>query len=127
MCINKLRQAIHHIQSEIGKKEMPAYWIEFLLLVAEAGDEGITTKKTVETLGMSQGIASRIVKLMSDCYFEKDFKAQYDKSNEDTPLVRFEGYGLLKTESDLVHRHRQRLFLSEKGKRIVEEAVSFMT
>lgn len=113
MSVEKLRHAIHHIQSEIGKKELPAYWIEFLLLVAEKGDEGITTKEAAEILDMTQGIASRTVKLMTKHY------------NPATKEV--EGFDVLTTTQDMEYRHRMRVYLTEKGKKIVEEAVRFMT
>ena len=107
-----LREAINAIRTAFGddKKDMPLSWAELLLLVAERGDEGITTKEIYETLNMSQGIASRTVKLMS---------TYYDKQTE-----QVDGYDLLSIHQDMVYRHRQRVRLTPKGWDIMNSAVA---
>lgn len=112
MSLDKLQQAICHIRTEIDKKDMPAYWIEFLLIVADAGDDGITTVEAAKLINMTQGIASRTVKLLS---------SYYDETNK-----VLTGPQILKTKTDLQHRHRQRVLLSEKGKQMMEEVKRIM-
>ena len=94
---------------EIPGRELPAYWIEFLLLIALSGEEGITTVDLAAQIGMGRAIASRVTKIMSR-YFDAETQAE-------------SGYGLIVTATDKVLRHRQRLFLSEKGKQLCDLAV----
>ena len=93
-CIGIMRKSIP------DRKNVPAYWLELLLVVAAAGEDGINQMDAYAKVGMHPGIASRVVKLMS----------KYPgKSGE------IEGYNLIKTEQDTFLRHRQRLFLTKKG------------
>jgi len=103
--LSYLVKSISVLRKEIDKKDVPATWLEFFLLVAEAGEAGITTKEVSERVGVTQGVGSRTVKLLSQYY------------NHTTGET--DGLDLLVTVSDQVHRHRQRVLLSEKGKGII--------
>jgi len=95
------------IRTEIGKKDVPTIWLEFLLRVAASGSRGITTKQVAEEIGMNQGIASRMVKIMS----------RY----QDAKSRKMEGYDVFVAVPDYEYRHRQRVFLSAKGKSLVQK------
>ena len=100
-----LRQNMRILREEIDKKDAPVYWLEFFLLVAEMGEEGITTVDASEIIGITQGIASRIVKIFS----------RYPN-----PVTgKTEGYDLIVEARDSVYRQRQRVFLSEHGKKLI--------
>ena len=103
----ELGKALRSIQEDLGKPDIPSYWIEFMFIIAAAGAEGVTTKEAAEKLGMKQSVASRMVKLMSEYWDDKN--------------KRFAGERIFETKPDLVHRHRQRVFLSERGKEIMNK------
>lgn len=108
MYLNKIIDVLRFVRETIGKKDMPLYWLELFLKVAEHGEFGVTTKEIAEELGMTQGIASRTVKLMSRYVNPK--------------TKQCEGFDLLvSVKNDMIHRHRQRLYLSEHGKQVVEQ------
>lgn len=113
MNLTKMSEALHSIRNDIGKKEMPIYWLEFILLVYKSGEDGITTIEASNSLGMTQGIASRMVKLMS--------KYHNPKTKES------DGLDILETKPDLKFRHRQRVVLTEKGKEILKRAESYIS
>ena len=110
--LDKLCLALNSIRTSINIKAIPLYWVEFLLIVAKSGDKGITTMEVCKELGMTQGIASRLVKMMS---LHLDSKTKEIKGND-----------LLQTEQDLEFPHRQRVLLSAKGKQIIDNALSFL-
>jgi DNA-binding MarR family transcriptional regulator len=108
MYLNKIIDVLVFIREVVGKKDMPLYWVEFFLKVAEHGEIGVTTREVAAELGMTQGIASRTVKLMSR------------HLNPKTKTI--EGFDLLvAVNNDMVHRHRQRVYLSDHGKKIIEQ------
>jgi DNA-binding MarR family transcriptional regulator len=132
MKLAEMRKAIRSIQEDIDKKEMPLYWFEFLLMVAEAGDKGILTKEASQTLGMTQGIASRMVRLLSRYHkSEKEHESNgRNKMNNSDNADRdndYEGLDILQTRQDLHYRHQQRVFLTEKGITIMKRAGLYMT
>ena len=127
MLLTDMRKAIRSIQEDIGRKETPLYWFEFLLIVAEAGDKGVLTKDAANTLGMSQGIASRMVRLLSRYHKKPKGHESKDRNNENNTdnAYRdndFEGLDILQTSQDLLYRHQQRVFLAEKGIKIMKKA-----
>ncbi len=61
MYLNKIIDVLGFVRVVIGKKDMPIYWLELFLKVAEHGEFGVTTKEIADELGMTQGIASRTV------------------------------------------------------------------
>jgi len=106
--IAKLAKAFKFLCDVTGKKDIPMYWGTFLLIVAEAGELGITTKEVSEAIDMTQGIASRTVKLMSKFY------------NPATKEV--DGLDLLVAlNNDMHYRQRQRVYLTDHGKQVVEQ------
>ena len=102
-----LATALKVLRSEIGKKDIPAHWVEFLLMVAAAGPKGVTTKEVADCIGMSQGISSRTVRVLSR-YPDAESRKQM-------------GYDMLVTVPDYEYRHRQRVFLSAKGEHIFKK------
>lgn len=101
--IHQLRRCMCLLRTAVSKKPVPAYWLEFFLLVAETGEEGITTLDAGESIGMTPGIASRTVKLLS----------KY--TDETGKLV---GPDLFVIVPDHIHRQRMRIFLSKNGKKL---------
>lgn len=109
---SKLIKALKFISETLDKKDVPLYWVTLVLTVYEAGDKGVTTKEAAEDIDMTQGIASRTVKLLS---------RYIDASGN---LVRFDL--LVAMQNDLHHRHRQRIYLTEHGKNVVEAMLRIM-
>lgn len=97
-------KALRTLRLAVGKKDIPAIWLEFFLIVADAEPKGITTQEVIEELDLTQGIASRIVKMLSK-YYDPIKKEQA-------------GYDLFVTAPDHFYRHRQRVFLSDFGKSV---------
>lgn len=115
MPINKLADlslALKTLRTEIDKKDIPLIWVEFFLLVAASKDKGIRTQEVQKELGMTQGIASRMVKLMSR-YIDPDTK-------------QYAGADIFTTLPDHEYRHQQRVFLSTKGKEIARKIEAIM-
>ncbi len=106
--LDTLKAGIEILRKGVGRKDVPAYWLEFLLVVATAGPAGINQMDAYAQVGMLPGIASRVVKLMS--------------KYEDT-TGKMEGYDLIKIGQDTLLRHRKRLFLSKKGLALVAEII----
>lgn len=108
-----LATTLKTLRSEIDKKDIPLIWVEFFLLVAATKDKGIRTQEVQKELGMTQGIASRMVKLMST-YMD--------------PVSRtMQGYNVFTTLPDHEYRHQQRVYLSSKGKAIAAKVESIMS
>lgn len=105
-------KALRLLRDEIGKKDMPVYWLEFFLMVAEAGETGATTKEIADQIEMGQGIASRMVKLLSRYY------------DHETGMMA--GADLFSIVPDHIHRHRQRVFLSEHGKAVAKKIEEYL-
>ena len=111
--IDNLTKALEYLKDTIGKKDMPLYWVELLLRVAASGDKGVTTKEVAEVVGMTQGIASRTVKLLPHYY--------------NTVTEQWEGHNILHAlQNDPIHRHRQRIYLTEHGKYIIDGLVRIL-
>lgn len=111
--VNKLIKALKFMCETLGKKDVPLYWVVLILLVYEAGEMGTTTKEASEAINMTQGIASRTVKLLSRYV---------------NPVTnQLDGFGILVAlQNDLHHRHRQRIYLTDHGKQIVAEMLRIM-
>ncbi|BCS54101.1 hypothetical protein [Geobacter sp. SVR] len=100
-------KALGTLRRAVGKDDIPAVWLEFFIAVVQHGEAGVTTQELIGELGMSQGNASRIVKILSRFY-------NHHKKESD-------GLDLIVTAPDPHYRHRQRLFVSEHGKAVVAE------
>lgn len=111
--IDNTIKALQYLCNTLGKKDIPLYWVMLILLVAESGSNGTTTKEVAENINMSQGIASRTVKLLSKYV---------------NPVTKqLEGLGILVAlQNDLHYRHRQRIYLTEHGKQMVEKLTSIL-
>lgn len=108
MYLNKIIDVLEFVRETLGKKDLPIDWLEFFLKVAEHGDLGVATREVAASLGMSQGNASRTVKMMSR-YINKKTK-------------ECDGLDLIvAVHNDMVFRQRQRVYLSNHGKQVVEQ------
>lgn len=104
----KLIHALKFMCEMLGKKDVPLYWVVLVLIVYEAGEIGITTKEAAEAINMTQGIASRTVKLLSRYV--------------DPTTGEVAGHDILiALQNDIHYRHRQRIYLTEHGKHVVKE------
>lgn len=108
MNFDQLAKVLEVFSSETGKKDVPAHWVQFFCHVVSAGPRGVTTKEVADEIEMNQGIASRMVRIMSRYM--------------DTKTREMEGYDVYITFLDHEYRHRQRIALSAKGK-VVAEAI----
>jgi len=111
--VSKLVNALKFMCEVLGKKEVPLYWVILILLVYNAGERGTTTKEASEAINMTQGIASRTVKILS--------RYVNPVSNQ---LAGFDI--LVALRNDLHHRHRQRIYLTDHGKQVVAELLRVM-
>lgn len=116
--ISKMVKAIDIFQRKMGKRskasnDLTAVWIEMLLMVAEAGEAGTTSKELGDTIGVAQGIISRTTKYLS---------IYKNKVTGD-----WEGYDLIKKEKDMENLHRDRIFLTTKGKKFIREIEDALT
>jgi hypothetical protein len=103
----KLANKIRFLYQMFGNKAVPAYWIHLLLIVDDSGLKGITTNQVARLIMMENSTASRVIKLMSKYI---------------NPVTnKIEGYDLLVQSRDIVHRQRQRIFLSKKGEKLFAE------
>ena len=96
-------EAVAAIRSQgVGKKDMPASWVQIFFVVADAGNNGVLTTELIREMKMSGPVLSVILKKMS----------LYPGSDGG----KIEGPDLFNSAKDLKHRARQRVFLSEKGR-----------
>ena len=112
MNFNQLVDVLETLRSELGRKDIPLPWVEFFLRVAAAGDLGITTQEVAADIGMAQGVASRMVKIMSKYL--------------DTKTRKMEGHDVFVTIPNYEHLLRQRVALSTHGKEVVAKIVKKM-
>jgi len=111
--LENMAKAIKYFCTVTEKKDMPLYWLAFFLLVAKNAEHGITTKEASEEIGMTQGIASRTVKLMS-LYRNPETNQR-------------EGLGLLiPLQNDETFRARQKVYLTDKGREIAAKLQEIM-
>ena len=112
--ITKFAEALKYLRTYLDKKTVPMYWIEFLLVVAAAGDQGTTTVEAAKEVNMQQAIASRTVGILSESW------------NKETR--RMEGYQLIMPlQNDPHYKQRQRLYLTKKGKALVADLEKILT
>ncbi len=116
MAINNagdLANVLKVLRTEIGKKGTPGIWLEFYLIVADSGDKGVRSQKVQKELGMTQGVASRMTKLMS----------RYPDPKNHGRMI---GQDIFISHQDDYHRAQQRVFLSAKGRSIYEKLKSYL-
>jgi len=81
---------------------VPATWIEMFIMVMTSNGKGVRAQEVKDTLGMSQGIVSRAVSLLS--------------LNFNPETKKMEGKDIYVKELDLEYKHQVRIFLSKEGK-----------
>ncbi|PLY00107.1 MAG: hypothetical protein C0623_07950 [Desulfuromonas sp.] len=94
-------------------KDLPSQHIALLLAVAQK--PGITMPELCKQLEMPQGTVSRNVKLLT----------HFCAKNGGGSVTR-KGYGLLETEKSSANRYQLAVFLTNKGKELVEELARVM-
>jgi len=110
--IERMMRGIQYLGDIFENQAAPLNWAVMFLTVGTAGDGGTTTKELTEIVGVSQGIVSRTVRVMSRSY------------NPQADCI--EGMDLIRTEQDMFNRHRQRVFLSEKGKVVFKKLTEIL-
>lgn len=118
MELTKLATAVRMLREELdtkepklpGQKTLPAYFLDFFMLTAAAGEKGITTIELSEQTGLSQSLASRTVKMLSTYKIDD--------------VTR--GPGLVVKGYDEEFQHRQRIFLSPKGRKLAAKLKKLM-
>jgi len=81
---------------------VPSTWIEMFIMVMASNGKGVRAQEVKEQLGMSQGIVSRAVTLLS--------------LNFNPETKKMEGKDIYVKELDLEYKHQVRIFLSKEGK-----------
>ena len=105
--LNRLGAIISCVRKNINS-DMPMQQLALLLLVAQAGDEGITMPEAAVKLSMGQTSVSKNAKMLSQ--FGEQVGAK----------VIIKGYDLIETRPDLKERRRLCMRLTPKGKEVVE-------
>lgn len=100
-------KALLYFRSVVGQKRCTIRYFEFFLRVIAAGDMGVTTVEIASDMRMVQSISSKVV---------KDFSQYIDKNNKLVGLNLIMGL-----QNDLHYRRRQRLYLTNKGKKVAEK------
>ncbi len=108
MKIYKLDRIISVVRDLIDP-ELPIQQLALLLLVAEAGDEGITMPEACEKLGMGQTSVSKNAKILSR-YADKRGRQ-----------MEIKGYALIESRPDLWERRRLRMTITPKGRDVLEK------
>lgn len=105
--LDRLERAMQYLRTEVDA-EMPAQQVVILLTVCK--EEGITQHALGERLGMLGGSVSRNVKSLSQ------FAVRGASGN-----LELKGAGLLDTRPDQEYRLRMAVFLTPKGKEVIEQ------
>jgi DNA-binding MarR family transcriptional regulator len=103
MNTDKFTQVSQLVRKTFGMgNNVPATWVEAFIMVYASGSEGIRAQELIEQTGVSQGIISRMISLLSLSF------------NPETK--KMEGKDIFKKELDNEYRHQVRIFLSKEGK-----------
>jgi DNA-binding MarR family transcriptional regulator len=110
--LRAFQAGINYLRKEVFT-ELPAQHITIFLAVVEA--DGITQFDLSQNLKMPQGSLSRNLKRLSS-YYEMD----------STGKNVLQGLGLLENRSDLYDRKRLAIWLTPKGRKVMEGLASVM-
>jgi DNA-binding MarR family transcriptional regulator len=94
---------------ELIDPELPLQQLALLLLIAEAGDEGITMPEACTKLGMGQTSVSKNAKMLS----------RYAEDRGGNIVIK--GYELIDARPDLMERRRLRMTITPKGDKVIAE------
>jgi DNA-binding MarR family transcriptional regulator len=108
MKIYRLDRIVSVVRSLIDP-ELPIQQLALLLLIAEAGDEGITMPEACRKLGMGKPSVSKNAKVLSR-YAEKR-----------GGHMEIKGYALIESRPDLWERRRLRMTITPKGIVVLEK------
>ncbi len=109
--ISRLFEAVEMLRKHV-KKDMPSQHISLLLTVSQ--HPGATMPELCELLDMPQGTLSRNVKALS---------SHVGRSER---LASVQGLDLLYTEQDKTSRHARAVFLTEKGRMVIDELTAVL-
>ena len=112
MEIKKLRNAIEFIRGAIFN-DIAIGQLDMFLYVAE--HEGATQPEISYALEMSQGAVSRNCAKLSTKIVPKSLNASCGNKYEDR------GYDLIEQRQDSIDSRRKALFLSDLGRKVIEE------
>ena len=113
MTVDKFVEVSRAIRAGLKQgNNIPATWIETFILVAAAKDKGVRSQEIKDTLGMTQGIVSRMLTLLSL------------KFNADTKEM--EGLDIYDKQLDYEYKHQVRVFLSEEGKALAAKVEALL-
>lgn len=83
---------------------VPATWVEAFIMVYASGSEGIRAQELIEQTGVSQGIISRMISLLS--------------LNFNPETKKMEGKDIFKKELDNCYKHQVRIFMRKEGQKL---------
>ena len=112
MEIKNLRDAIEFIRGAVFNDIAIGQLVMFLYI---ADYEGVTQPELSEALEMSQGAVSRNCAKLSTKIVPKSLSASLGNKYEDR------GYNLIEQRQDSIDSRRKALFLSDLGRKVVEE------
>jgi DNA-binding MarR family transcriptional regulator len=105
--ISSTRRVVSVIR-ELVDPEVPLQQLALLLLIAEAGEEGITMPDAGDKLGMGQTSVS------------KNAKALGRYAEQHGGFMTIKGLELVEARPDLLERRRLRMTLTPKGERVIK-------
>lgn len=112
--IVKIKNAFKLIGTKIFD-EIPLQQLLLWLEIAEHGDKGITLKELEKLTGQAQASVSRSAKKL----------ATYLEADKENPAKKIEqGYGLIRREIDMENPRMQRVFLTPKGKKLLDQVIT---
>lgn len=91
---------------------VPATWVEMFLMVMSAKNKGVRSQEIKDELGMTQGIVSRAVSILSLTF------------NPETKQM--EGMDIFDKQLDHIYKHQVRVFLSKEGKALAAKVEKIM-
>lgn len=106
--LKRLGSVVASVRTNINN-EMPMQQLALLLLVAQAGEEGITMPEAATKLDMGQTSISKNAKMLS----------QFAERIGTKMVIR--GYDLVETRPDLAERRRLCMRLTSKGREVIEK------
>jgi DNA-binding MarR family transcriptional regulator len=103
-----LRRVVSVIR-ELVDPDLPLQQLALLLLIAEAGDEGITMPEAADKLHMGQTSVSKNAKALS----------RYAEDRGGQLVIR--GLELIEARPDLLERRRLRMTVTPKGEEVLRK------
>lgn len=112
--VRRLRRIVSVIRETVDS-DLPLQQLALLLLIAEAGDEGITMPEAAMKLNMGQTSVSKNAKALS----------RYAEDRNGT--ISIKGFEFIEARPDLLERRRLRMTITPKGQEVMTKILQEVT